>query len=84
LAQHHEKVQTCSSAGKTGFGRNGRQTKSSPERGNLCTSKGLLLLLVVLPGFKYVVTWSKILDSQACFIRPLYEAPKATITIVVK
>ena len=33
----------CISAGKTGFGRNGRQTKSSPGRGGFGASWGLLL-----------------------------------------
>jgi len=33
----------CLSAVKTGFGRNGRQTKSSPERGGFGASWGLLL-----------------------------------------
>ena len=40
------KYQKCSSAGKTGFGENGRQTKSSPERGGSGASWGLLLILI--------------------------------------
>ena len=36
----------CSSAVKTGFGQNGRQTKSSPGRGEFRTSKGLLLMFL--------------------------------------
>ena len=54
----------CLSAVKTGFGRNGRQTKSSPERGGIGASWGLLLLFHCHIGTrkcsKFVVKCEKI------------------------
>ena len=54
----------CLSAVKTGFGRNGRQTKSSPERGGFGASWGLLLLFQCHIGTrkcsKFVVKCEKI------------------------
>ena len=57
-------MQGYSSAVETGFGRNGRQTKSSPGRGELGTSKGLLLVFLSHIGTricsKFVVKCEKI------------------------
>ncbi|MBR2047033.1 MAG: hypothetical protein IJ960_00385 [Oscillospiraceae bacterium] len=36
--------QLCSSAGKTRFGQNGRQTKSSPKKGVICLFQDCILL----------------------------------------
>ena len=67
-------AQKCSSAAKTGFGRNGRQTKSSPGRGEFRTSKGLLLAFDCHIGTrkcsKFVVKCEKIVvfrGIRGCF-----------------
>ena len=50
-----------SSVGKTCFGENSRQTKSSPEKGIFCASSGLLLTFLFHIGTqkccKIVVIW---------------------------
>jgi hypothetical protein len=59
------KYQKCSSAAETGFGQNGRQTKSSPGRGESGASWGLLLAFLSHIGTricsKFVV---KFLDGR--------------------
>ena len=54
----------CLSAGKTGFGENGIQTKSSPERGGFCLLRDCFLCsknhIGTLKCSKFVVKCEKI------------------------